>query len=558
MRLQVLFACVAFAAGAVSGAARATPASGEHTRHAAVDALFKAFTTNTPGAAVGIYHNGKLVYARGYGMADLEAGTPIGPQTRFHVASLSKQFTAFAIALLAREGKVDLEADIRRYLPFVPDFRAVITVRDLILHRSGLRDFYALFDIAGQGIHNVRHEQQVINLVSRQRALNFMPGTAYVYCNTDYTLLAEIVRAVTGRTLRQFTSERIFQPLGMTHTFFADDVSEIIPNRAQSYARTGDGRHWQRDLLNSDNTGATGLSATVGDLARWAANFSRPRVGDRALIEQISQNGTLRDGTPIRYGFGLQRTSLGGRDVVFHVGGEAGFQSIFAYFPGEDFAVAMTTNANFNLNLADEVTSIAGLYLLKTPAAPALVAVDARASPDRLVGTYRAPFAHSLRLEARNGRLYRNERDAPQELLQRVDGTFDAGSPQEEFFTAVEDASGGVVAVEQHSPGEGRVTRFERAPTVPLAPAFDELVGDYYSDELDITYRLRLENGRLLARSLWIAEPIVLAPVVVDRFESDNRYFAAVVFDRDGAGRIRGLHVSSDRARNIEMRRLAQ
>ena len=203
----------------------------------AIDALFDDVEVNGPGAAVGIYHRGRPTLTRGYGLADLESGLPITPQTAFHAASVSKQFTAFAIALLAQEGAIDLEADVRDYLPYVPDFGSTITVRHLILHTSGLRNQVTLLLLRRQGVESRTTQHHVVNLVARQRTLNFPPRTDYSYSNTGYVLLAEIVFAGTGRSLREFTAERIFEPLGMQHTFFVDDVTEIVPRRASSYTR---------------------------------------------------------------------------------------------------------------------------------------------------------------------------------------------------------------------------------------------------------------------------------------------------------------------------------
>lgn len=202
------------------------------TREQRVDALFAQFDRrDSPGVAVGIFQNGKVLYCRGYGMADLEQGVAIGPDTIFHVASVSKHFTAFAVALLARDGKLRLDDDVRTYLPYVPDFGSVIRVRHLIHHTSGLRDQWDLFALGGKSFSDVLDTRQVINMISRQRTLNFTPGSATEYSNTGYTLLGEIVHATSGQTLREFTTQRMFQPLGMTHTFFYDDVTEIVPGR---------------------------------------------------------------------------------------------------------------------------------------------------------------------------------------------------------------------------------------------------------------------------------------------------------------------------------------
>lgn len=187
----------------------------------AVDAVFAEYRPDAPGAAVSIYQGGKLIFSKGYGLADLEAGTPLTARTPIHVASVSKQFTAFAVALLAREGKADLDADVRTYLPWMPQFsEGIITVRHLILHTSGLRDQWALFTLGGQEMQSRLRQQQIVNMVARQRSLNFTPGVEYSYSNTGYTLLAEVVKAVSGQTLREFTTEHMFKPLHMDSTFF--------------------------------------------------------------------------------------------------------------------------------------------------------------------------------------------------------------------------------------------------------------------------------------------------------------------------------------------------
>ncbi|MBL8267051.1 serine hydrolase domain-containing protein, partial [Steroidobacter sp.] len=230
-------------------------------RPAAVDALFAEFNqATTPGLAIGIYQNGQPLLTRAYGMADLENPAPITTDTVFHIASVSKHFTAFAVLLLANEGKIDLDADVRRYLPYMPDFGDVITVRHLIYHTSGLRDSWRLLALGGVDSYSHRQQAQIVNMAARQRGLNFKPGTEYAYSNMNYTLLAEIVRSVTGKTLRQFTTERMFKPLQMDHTFFSDDILEIVPRRAQSYSREGD--TWRRSPLNLDTYGATNLQTT--------------------------------------------------------------------------------------------------------------------------------------------------------------------------------------------------------------------------------------------------------------------------------------------------------
>jgi len=296
----------------------------DQEQRVSVDALFDDFSVRgSPGLAVGVYQRGVSVLLRGYGTAILEHSIPITPQTMFHAASVSKQFTACAVALLALEGRLDLDDDIRTMLPFVPDFGRRITVRHLVHHTSGLRDQWALFGLGGQDIDNRLRQQQILNMVARQSDLNFEPGTDFLYSNTGYTLLAEVVRVVSGQTLREFTRERMFHPLGIARTFFHDDVTEIVPGAALSYVQ-GKGSAWRRALLNYDNVGATGLVTTAEDLLKWAGNFARPVVGGRALVEQVITPGALHDGTAINYGFGLMRDQYAGHEAVVVGGIEGG------------------------------------------------------------------------------------------------------------------------------------------------------------------------------------------------------------------------------------------
>jgi CubicO group peptidase (beta-lactamase class C family) len=562
---QLLFAALAASAAMPAYAQTAAPAAAQDAgRDATIDALFSSIAPRDPGAALGVYSKGKLVYAKGYGIADMEDGRAITPQTQFHVASVSKEFTAFAIALLAREGKVDLNADIRRYLPYVPDFGDVITVNHLIHHTSGLRDQWSLFTLGGQDMDNRLRQKQVVNMVSRQRGLNFKPGSEYTYSNTGYTLLAEIVHAVSGQTLRQFTEARIFKPLGMTKTFFFDDVDEIVPGRAQSYNRASPDKPWQRELLNYDNAGATSLFTTVEDLAKWAANFTNPIVGDRALIDQVTTNGTLSNGKPITYGFALQRTKIAGRDVITHSGADAGFRAIFVYYPGQDFAVAITTNTpfdakgkNFAFDLPARVAAVADLYLPKVPA-PVIPAVDPKANPAPLAGTYYNIYAHTLKLEARTDGLYADGGyGKPTKLTQRANGTFDAGPPINSYYTTIKAADGTIAALEQIVPNDSRVTRYDRiTPIAPAAAALADFAGDYYSDELDITYTIAVEGDHLAVRSIWMPDPVSLTGVIKDRFESGSGMLGVIAFDRDAQGKVSGLKIHGGRVRHVALRKL--
>ncbi|MDF2630883.1 MAG: beta-lactamase family protein [Symbiobacteriaceae bacterium] len=311
----------------------------------AVDALFAEWNRpDSPGAALAIIHEGQIVYQQGYGSANLEYGIPITPATIFHVASLSKQFTAATMALLAREGKLSLDDEIHTHLPELADLGHPITIRHLIHHTSGLRDQWELLTMAGWRMDDVITHHQIMEIVKRQRELNFPPGTEWLYCNTGYTLMAEIVRRVTGQSLRQFADARIFQPLGMTSTLFFDDHEEIVPNRAYSYRPNQQTTGFRKSVLSYANVGATSLFTTVGDLAKWLINFERPVVGDEQLIRQLQEPYFLTSGEDSHYAFGMWHKSQNGIPYVGHGGADAGFRTVVLRFPTLRLGVVILAN----------------------------------------------------------------------------------------------------------------------------------------------------------------------------------------------------------------------
>lgn len=525
----------------------------------AIDALLAGAVTDPkgPGMALAVYQHGRLVYAKAAGLANLETGTPITPQTIFHVASVSKQFTAFAIALLAREGKVDLDADVRTYLSYMPDFGTPITVRNLLQHTSGLRDQWMLLTLAGLDTRNVISQQHLINMVAHQRGLNFTPGTRYQYSNTGYTLLAEIVKQVSGKSLRQFTSERIFQPLGMTRTIFYDDVTEVVPGRAQSYYRRGD--RWTRALLNFDNAGATSLFTTVEDLAKWAGNFAHPKVGDVRLIEQITTSGKLKDGSVINYGFGLRTNQqYAGHRAVMHFGSDAGFRSGFVYVPEQDFAVLLTANTPpaDQLRLMQKVVDV---YLnpagSRLPQPQAEIKLDA-AAVAAATGAYRSRYGRLTWLVPHSTGLALRTLFSETPLTFRADGTFELTPRNWNYYRAfrlLRGKDGPVTGVEVIEPSMHEVETLQRVePVKPSTADLAALTGDYRSAELDVTYTLTLERGALVARAMRIEEPMVFTPATRDRFDSR---LAVIEFVRDAHGHANGFKLHSTGVNDVQFDR---
>lgn len=309
-----------------------------------VDAVFSDFNVHTPGCVEGISAHGRMLYARGYGMASLESGTPLGPASVLEIGSVSKQFTAASIFLLDQAGKLKLDDPVRRYIPEFPAYAHPVTIRELLHHTSGVRDVIALMEMSGIPAGDAATQADALAMIERQRALNFVPNSRYMYSNSGYVLLAEIVRRVSGEPLNQFAAEHIFQPLGMSHTQFVADQTLVIPHRVRTYApRPGGG--WRLDVSPWDQIGDGGVNTTVGDLALWAANFWHPRVGGARLIRQLETQGVLNDGRTIAYAGGLEVGTYGGLRRVAHDGAWQGFRAQFTLFPGPELALITLCNA---------------------------------------------------------------------------------------------------------------------------------------------------------------------------------------------------------------------
>ncbi len=318
--------------------------TGERSSLEKVDRLFTNVDNKaSPGAAIAILKDGEIIYSRGYGMANLEYDIPITPATVFHVASVSKQFTAFAIAMLADRGYLSLDDDVRKHMPEFPDFGDTITLRHLIHHTSGLRDQWELLAMAGWRLDDVITKEHIMKMLQHQRELNFSPGEEYLYSNMGYTVLAEIVERVSGQPFKDWTYDNIFEPLGMKNTHFHEDHRHIVRNRAYSYSPDPD-NGFRKSVLSYANVGATSLFTTVEDLARWVKNFDTFKIGNERTFNMMHQRGILNNGDQIGYAFALHVGQYRGTEVIGHGGADAGFRSYVGRYPGRNFAVILLSN----------------------------------------------------------------------------------------------------------------------------------------------------------------------------------------------------------------------
>lgn len=334
------------------------------TQTAQIDQLFQQWdTTASPGCALGIVDNGTLVYARGYGMANLELGVPITAASVFYLASMSKQFTTTAILLLAEAGALTLADDVRAYLPEVPDYAVTITIEQLMRHTSGLRDYLELGLLAGKRFEDVWSETDFLQRVGRQQRLNFPPGTQYLYSNTGYVLLSLIINRVSGQSLGAFAQEQIFTPLGMTHTLFKTDHQQLILQRASGYSKGTNGA-FRNEYHNLQVVGDGGLYSSVEDLARWDANFYANRLGKGApdLITALYSTAPLADGTPQSYALGLGHDTYRGVPIIKHGGGLNGARTQMVRFLNQRCTIICLANLT-SFTPEEMIRRVADLYL---------------------------------------------------------------------------------------------------------------------------------------------------------------------------------------------------
>jgi CubicO group peptidase (beta-lactamase class C family) len=485
-------------------------------------------------------------------MANLETGTPIRTSTIFHAASVAKQFTAMAIMLLIRDGKFSLDDDIRKFIPELPDYGTPIRVRHLLTHTSGLRDFFEMLILARGRFEEDRiTDADMMDIVTRQKALNFQPGAEYLYSNTGYGLLEIIVKRVSGQSLREFAADRIFGPLGMSHTLFHDDYTVLVPGRASGYAARGAG--WRSSSPNYDVYGATSLFTTVGDLLTWANNFDDPRVGDTSIVRQMSTRAVLMDGDSTDYGFGLSLVNDRGARVQEHEGSDPGFRAYLSRYPTYGLAIAVLCNTR-SANAVALGNDIAGIYLdtILKPVSPYPLAgpraVDSLIGASR-AGVYFDPTGREVvEMTWRDGALYTARRGG-RKLVPLDDHRFQLeGLPIVHTFGAGPRA--GFVA-SSLVPGH-HSTRFEwRAPFVFTPRAIRTYTGTYFSSELNATYDVSAEDSTLILQT-GTSGGITARPVFEDTFVSGQ---LTIEFVR-GRGSVTGFRISHPRARGIEFTRV--
>lgn len=543
-------------AGSTEGGAQS--AATEQARK--IDELFAQWdNTSTPGCTLSVMQSGKIIYKRAYGMANLDHDVVLTTETPFHVASVSKQFVAASIVLLEQDGKLSFDDEVRKYVPELPDFGAKITIRNLLHHTSGLRDQWDLLELAGWRYSlDLITNEDVMSVVTRQKELNFPPGSEYSYSNTGFTLLGEIVKRVSGKSLREFTTERIFVPLGMKNTHFRDDHKEIIKHQAYGYV-LNDKKDWELSTTNFDTVGATSLFTTVEDLALWDENFYTGKVGGAKFTETMLHHDPLTSGKSIPYAFGLETGKYRGLDTVDHGGADAGYRSDLLRFPGQHFSVAALCNNGGEAGPGVLARKVADIVLAKDLKEDEKKpeGKDAKGKENfltlsaeeigRKTGYYieKKHEADIWHIVVRDGNLGVKFGDTVYPLHALTAERFRVG----DFPLEVNFASGanGLWDMTLMEGGDEGVAYGQAAPFTFQTATEKSYTGNYRSEEIDPVYRVAEENGRLVLKRLKHGTEIMDA-VGPDLFRSE---VGTLRFQRDAKKSVTGFMLTTGRVRNL-------
>lgn len=552
----VLICCVVLAVMATHITCKKIHQKKNEALTAQVDKLFSQWDKpDSPGASLAVIKKGEVIYKKGYGSANLEYDIPITPSTVFHVASVSKQFTAFSVAMLAQQGKLSLDDDIHKYLPEVPDFGKTITIQHLTHHISGMRDQWELLAVAGWRLDDVITKEHILKMVKNQKELNFEPGEQYLYCNTGFTLLAEIVSRVTGKSFREWTEKNIFEPLNMSDTQFYDDHERIVKNRAYSYVPVRDDGFKKR-RLNYANVGATSLFTTAEDMAKWVKNFDDGRVGGTDVIDQMHEQGVLNNGKRISYAFGLVIGEHKGLKTVSHSGGDAGYRSHVVRFPEQEFAVIVLSNlGSFNTSrIAGDVADIYLANVIKKKEKKIKPVEKKEIEPD--ISWYEE-FAGKYYFEP--GLIMTITKEKNQLMLQRDGGPKVRLIPESYTEYSIQNRDGkltfqmnnvGDVTKLVFTLGDNVMTGVKFEPANLSAYQLEEFVGDYHSDELGTNYQIVILDGKLVAQHQRHSD-IQLNPTKKDFFLGRQWFFRQVRFTRNSESQVTGFRLSGGRVRNL-------
>lgn len=526
-----------------------------------IDRLFAEWSRpDSPGFSLAVIDNGKIAYKRGYGMASLEHRVPISTATVFDIGSTSKQFVAFCIAILAKKGKISLKDEVQKYITELPRYKRPVTIANLIYHTSGIRDYLTLMELAGMRFENEYPDEEIIGLIAKQRDLNFEPGREFLYSNSGYLLLGEIVKRVSGMSLRDYAEKHIFSPLGMKNTHFHDDASMIVANKATGYVMGNGGLKVAMSMF--DAVGDGGVNTTVEDLFLWDRNFYRNRLagGGRGLIDKITTPGELSDGSRLDYAYGLFVNSYKGMRMISHGGAWVGYRAEILRFPEKKFSVICLSNlgqANptriakqiADICLGGERDGRGDKPLCAASGLEGLASVNIK----KAAGFYRNPKTGGVvEILAEKGKLLFWNGWSACPLKQTGPSRFSSDAGALELNFPKRTAQGSLtLSIEK---GAGKPEDYVQEPTIVVrAQSLKVFEGEYYCSELGTVYGIVPEKKGLgLVRKNTPKEH--LRPVRENLFSGTG---ITLEFSGNRGGRCAGFELGAGRVKDLLFRRLA-
>lgn len=530
-----------------------------HQIDKSIDSLLFDCEEKAPGISIGIVYKNELVYGKQFGLANLEYQIPITDKTSFHVASVSKQFTAFAILLLEDEGKLSLDDDIRIYLPEMHNFQNTITIRHLLNHTSGLKDQFNLLRLSGWTLDDVITTEQVLRILFNQKTLNFQPNEKHMYSNSGYTLLAEIVARVSKMSFAAFTNQRIFQPLEMYQSQFVDTEGQIVENKSISYYKTDSA--YREDLFNNFSLGATNLNTTILDLSKWANNFDLKHVGNDSIFKKMHAQIPLNDESFYGYAGGQFINSYKGFQRIEHSGQDASYQAYLARFPELDLSIIFT-NTNSEINGARLVYDIMDICLeaylgnKKTSSAPKKLLTHKK--PIQKGTSYLKQFEgyywdegdkYSRQIKVENDTLKFITKNGKTALVPVEERAFEMDI---EAYVAI--SFNGDQMIITLDDGY-QIVSDKYIPANYNSKTLEEFNGRYYSPELNAYYTFRTEENTLVANHTRLGD-FKLNAIKNDYFIGNKGSFLKVVFLRNKSKDVIGFEVSSSRAKDVQFNKM--
>jgi CubicO group peptidase (beta-lactamase class C family) len=525
-----------------------------------IDSMFISWNQpNHPGGSVGIMKKGKVVFSRAYGLASLEYLAPNTPDTRFNIASVSKQFTCMGIVLLHIQGKLSLDDDVRKHLPALPAFSDTITIRHLIHHTSGMRSLHALLEMAGWREDDLRTNQDLFRFMKNQKDLNFKPGEEHLYCNTGYMLMADIIEKITQEKFSEWMHDNIFEPLGMINTYVEDQYSRVVPFNATSYY--GSASHeFSRAVEYWGYVGSGNMHSTTNDLLVWLTNFYNPQPGWEEAFQIMQTQGILNNGDTLDYALGININKYKTQKRISHGGSIGGYRSIIQAFPDHELNIAILTNFSAS-NIGPKLDEISNILLkLDADAEPGLITADSISSMHlsneqlaKFCGNYwneKSRYSRKIYLKDDTLRYFRPESSESKLLPIEEDAFQVLNVPfviKVSFEIHPNQQKAMVVQVDDEDP----IRSESYDPPEMTRELLNSYTGRYYSPELDTHYSLYVQGDSLLMGNHPRHGDFKIRIIREDDLEGALGAFSSIRVKRDRKKKILGLLVSNGRVRNL-------